>query len=205
MAQPQAFNQALIRCGFNGDTAVAIAAEGFDTLDILTSMAPDDVDAMIKNVRETRRALGAAAQGNVTFPFLATRRLKAMQNWGQELLRTGRPLNPGGFVGNEITNAVSRLALETLRQEVHEDEDVDKPRELTDLTKWEIFWERFVSYLSRLRGAAKCPYTYIIREHDAVTPDHYAAVYQDHDAKLVATTQLQGDWYTCSFDFETSV
>mmetsp|Transcript_687 Transcript_687/g.1003 ORF Transcript_687/g.1003 Transcript_687/m.1003 type:complete len:475 (+) Transcript_687:126-1550(+) len=196
MAQPQAFNQALIRCGFNGDTAVAIAAEGFDTLDILTSMAPDDVDAMIKNVRETRRALGAAAQGNVTFPFLATRRLKAMQNWGQELLRTGRPLNPGGFVGNEITNAVSRLALETLRQEVHEDEDVDKPRELTDLTKWEIFWERFVSYLSRLRGAAKCPYTYIIREHDAVTPDHYAAVYQDHDAKLVATTQLQGDWYT---------
>jgi hypothetical protein len=29
-----------------------------------------------------------------------------------------------------------------------------------------------------------------------VTPDHHAAVYQDHDAKLVATTQLQGDWYT---------
>jgi hypothetical protein len=82
---------------------------------------------MIKNVRENCRALGAAAQGNVTFPFLATRRLKAMQNWGQELLRTGRPLNPGVFIGNEITNAVSRLALETLHQEVHEDRILTSP------------------------------------------------------------------------------
>jgi hypothetical protein len=105
-----------------------------------------------------------------------------MQNWGQELLRTGRPLNPGGFVGNEITNAVSRLALETLCQEVHEDEDIDKPGELTDLMKWEIFWERFVSYLSRLRGAVKCPFTYIIRVYEVVTPEHHVAVYQDHDA-----------------------
>jgi hypothetical protein len=95
-------------------------------------MVPDDIDAMIKNVWETRRAMGPVAQGNVTFPFLATRKLKAMQNWGQELMRTGRPLNPGGFAGNEIASAVSRLALETLHQEVHEDEDIDKPGELTD-------------------------------------------------------------------------
>ncbi len=67
MAQLQAFNQALLRCGFNGDTAAAIVAEGFDTLDVLASMVPDDIDAMIKNVRETRRAMGPAAQGNVTF------------------------------------------------------------------------------------------------------------------------------------------
>ena len=83
---------------------------------------------------------------------------------------------------NEITNAVLRLALETLCQEVHEDEDIDKPGELTDLMKWEIFWERFVSYLSRLRGAVKCLFTYIIRVYEVVTPEHHVAVYQDHDA-----------------------
>jgi hypothetical protein len=47
MAQLQAFNQALLRCGFNGDTAAAIVAEGFDTLDVLASMVPDDIDAML--------------------------------------------------------------------------------------------------------------------------------------------------------------
>jgi hypothetical protein len=48
-------------------------------------------------------------------------------------------LQPGLFAGAEMNNAVTQLARETMRQEVHEDEDVDKPSELTDLNKWEIF------------------------------------------------------------------
>jgi hypothetical protein len=95
-----------------------------------------------------------------------------------------------------MNNAVTQLSRETMRKEVHENEDVDKPSELTDLNKWEIFWDRFESYMSRLRGAAKCPYTYVFREEADVNASTHAAVYQEHDAWLVTTTLLQGDWFT---------
>jgi hypothetical protein len=69
MAQANAFNAALIRVGFNTDTAQAIIDEGFDTLEVLSEIKEENVDQMIKNVRETRRTQGAQVQGNVTFPF----------------------------------------------------------------------------------------------------------------------------------------
>jgi hypothetical protein len=135
MAHAHAFTHALIHCGFNQDTADAILAEGFDDLDVLAQVSNVDVDSMIKNVREMRRAQGAAAQGGVTFTFMAVRRLKALQNWAKERIRTGRPLQPGTFVSAEIVNAVTQLARETLREQAHKDEDIDKPSELLDLNK----------------------------------------------------------------------
>jgi hypothetical protein len=137
---------------------------------------------MIKNVRETHRTLGAEAEGNVTFPFLAIKRFKAMRNWATELVRTRRPLYAGLFTGVVMTNTVSRFALEKLRADTQDDDVPDKPTEQSDLIKWEIFWERWKTYLSRIRGAAKCPLSYVIREHHDVTDDHHNAVYEDHDA-----------------------
>lgn len=126
MAQVNAFNAALVRLGFNGDTATAIIDEGFDNLEVLSEVEEDDIDQVIKNVRETRRVLGAQAQGNVTFPFLAIRRLKAMHGWAAELRRTGRQLNVGLFVGAMITTAVMRYSQEAMRTSSTEDEVIDK-------------------------------------------------------------------------------
>jgi len=81
MAQLNVFNAALIRCGFNADMANAITNEGFDTLETLAYVEEDDIDAMIKNIRETRCTFRTQAQGNVTFPFLAIHRFKAMHLW----------------------------------------------------------------------------------------------------------------------------
>ncbi len=67
MAAVNAFNTALTRCGFNPDTTTAIVDEGFDTLDTLATVHEDDIDSMIKNVRETRRAL--MLRGTLLFPF----------------------------------------------------------------------------------------------------------------------------------------
>jgi hypothetical protein len=196
MAVQNAFNTALTRCGFNVNTTEAIINEGFDTLDTLATVDEDDIDSMIKNVRETRGILGAAAQGNVTFPFLAIKQLKAMKNWATELVQTQHPLNAGLFTGMVINNAVAQFALERLRADTQEDEAPYKPTELSDLIKWETFWERWKTYLSRINGAAKCPLSYIIRDHDEVLDVHHNAMYEDHDARLVATTALQGDWFT---------
>ena len=140
MAQLNAFNAALIHCGFNNNTADVITAEGFDTLDTLADVEESDIDSMIKNIRETRRALGAQAQGNVTFPFLAIHCFKAMHSWAGELKRTDRALNAGLYAGALITTAVLCYSLECMRTATTEDEDIIKPKELSDLTHWEKFW-----------------------------------------------------------------
>ncbi len=194
MAHQQAFNQALLRCGFNQATADVILAEGIKDLDTLNELEQDDIDRMIKNVREARRGLPPADVGGVSFPMLPVKRLKALHSWVKERVRTGIVLNAGHWTDAERNAAVARFNIEQLRSETQED-NPDKPGELTDLTKWETFWERFKSYLSRIRGAAKCPLTYVIRDQEAVTANDRNAVYEDHDARLVATTLLEGDWF----------
>ena len=170
MAAVNAFNQALTRIGFNVDTTEAVIDEGFYTMDTLATVDEKDIDSMIKNVRDTRRELGDEAEGAVTFPFLAIKRLKAMRFWATEIVRTGRQLNAGLFHGAEITLAVNRYSTDAIRSEIEKDEDPDKPGELSDLTKWEVFWERWSTCASRLRGAAKCPLTYVFRENGFLTP-----------------------------------
>jgi hypothetical protein len=196
MAQQNAFNAALTRIGFNIDTTERITDEGFETLKTLSELEESDIDNMIKNVRETHRALGANPPGNISFPFLPTKRLKAMRFWAAELKRTDRPLNNAAlFAGAVINTAVARYALDLLRSDLAEEETIDKPKELTDLMKWEVFWEQFKTYMSRLRGAAKCPLSYVFQDHAVVDPAMHLVAYDDHDSRLVATTELQGPWY----------
>ncbi len=64
-------------------------------------------------------------------------------------LSTLRPLDFGQqsqyapVAGALITTAVTRLVLEKKRSEALKDETpADKPKELTDLIKWEFFWEQ---------------------------------------------------------------
>jgi hypothetical protein len=127
--------------------------------------------------------------------FLAIRRFKAMHCWAAEMHRTGRALNPGLFAGALVTTAVLRYSLDSMPTSATDDEVVDKPKELINLVKWETFWEQWCTYAGRLRGAAKCPLTYIFCEHEQVTNVMYAANYPDHDSSLIATMTFTGPWY----------
>jgi hypothetical protein len=66
---------------------------------------------------------------------------------------------------------------------------------LSDLTKWEVFWEQWCTYASRLRGAAKCPLSYIFRDKAVPEPADFIADYETHDDYLVTVTVLNGAWY----------
>jgi hypothetical protein len=153
------------------------------------------VDAMIKNVRETRHAIGADAEGEVHFPFLPIKQFKAMRFWAAEKLRTGRALIAGSFAGLEIANAITRRDLEKLRDDTKDDDTPKKPKILDNLSKWETFWEEWKTFTGRILRAAKCPITWIFHDHDMVTQAHHNAAYGDHDYRLIATTVLQGPWF----------
>jgi hypothetical protein len=82
-----------------------------------------------------------------------------------------------------------------MRATTTEDEDIDKPKELSDLKKWEKFWEQWKSYTRHLQGAAKCPLSYVFHEHQLVNAAMYQANHNDHDNRLINTTMLVGPWF----------
>jgi len=99
------------------------------------------------------------------------------------------------FTGQEMVAAMTRLNQEKLRVASQDDDTPKKPKPLESLTKWETFWEEWKSFTGRVRGAAMCPIAWIHREDETVTPAIYAAVYADHDARLMATTIMRGGWF----------
>jgi hypothetical protein len=107
MAQKIAFNAALIWMGFNVITTDAMIDEGFEMLEILAKVEKSGINDMIKNVHETRWVLGAQAQENVTFTFIAIKCLKAIMYWVAKLRRTGIPSNIGLFSGAMIMVTVT--------------------------------------------------------------------------------------------------
>jgi hypothetical protein len=103
-----------------------------------------------------------------------------MHSWAAELRRTDRALNAGLFVGALMTTAVLHHSLESMCTATTKDEDIDKTKELLDISNWEKFWEQWRSY-SRLFGAAKCLLTYVFREHQLVDAAMHITNYNDHD------------------------
>ena len=70
--------------------------------------------------------------------------------------------------------------------------DITKPLKLTDLVKWIKFWELFTTYLGHVKGAALSPLTYLIRDHESVTPELLTGDYASTQERLIATTALSG-------------
>ncbi len=56
----------------------------------------------------------------------------------------------------------------------------------------ETIWEFLTTYLGQIKGAALTPLTYLISDHDAVTPELLAADYASTQERLFATTSLSG-------------
>jgi len=192
MAAAIAFNQGLIRCGFNQDTATAIIGQGFDSLAIVAAADDKNIDGMIKNVRDMRREMGAAAPGNVSFIFFAIKKFKVMQFWAKELVRCNRPLNIGLYMEPLIGEYLIHYE-DNQRREEGETVEPEKPGDLTDLEKWEVWFERLNTSCSNIYGTAKCPINYVYREHEVPDPQDFVGPWDSHDDFLIACTWFNAD------------
>jgi hypothetical protein len=72
---------------------------------------------------------------------------------------------------------------------------VQKPISLVDLAKRMKFWELLTIYLSRTKGAANTPLTYLTHEHGDVTHEIAAEVYALNEDRLFVTTVHVGAHY----------
>jgi hypothetical protein len=77
------------------------------------------------------------------------------------------------------------------------DMEIQKPDKLADLGKWTRFWELLSTYLGRVKGAALIPLTYLVREHEEVTPEIQNTDYSSIQERLIATMALSGPHFEC--------
>ena len=191
-AARNAFTNALVRIGINAATRTAIAENGFQTILDLVTVQDEDLDKLPKHLDAWRNPT-AAPGAQVRIPFVSLTKLKAMRYWvlAQRCVGVDAP-SANDFTDDVIAEVLTRMKADKDYKKATEDTDITKPAKLTDLVKWTKFWELFTTYLGRIKGAALTPLTYLIRDHDAVTPELLAADYASTQERLFATTSLSG-------------
>ena len=191
-AAATAFRNALTRIGINAATRAAIAENGFVTVQDLVSIQDKDLDKLPKHL-EAWRIPGAAPGAQIRIPFLSLTKLKSLRYWvlAQRCIGVESP-NVNNFTNDEIEETLARMKADSDFKLATEDTDIRKPAKLTDLAKWTKFWELLTTYLGRVKGAALTPLSYLVREHEEVTAEHFDAAYQSLQERLIATTAMNG-------------
>ena len=187
-----AFRNALTRIGINAATRNAINENGFTTVRDLISVQSEDLDKLPKHLEAWKDPVAPPAN-QVRIPFVALTKLKAMRYWvlAQRCIGVEDP-NANDFTAAVIEETLARMQADKDYKRATEDTEIRKPEKLIDLVKWTKFWELFTTYLGRVKGAALTPLSYLVREHEAVTPDLFDAEYGSVQERLIATTALSG-------------
>ena len=191
-AQQNAFRTALGRIGINNATRNAIVENGFMTILDLATVQDEDLDKLPKHL-EAWKVPNAAPGAQVRIPFVSLTKLKAMRYWflAQRCLGVDVP-SVVDFTDEAIIEVLARMKADKDYKKATEDTDIQKPEKLSDLNKWTKFWELFMTYLGRVKGAALTPLSYLVREHQAVNNEMLDAVYASVQERLISTTALSG-------------
>lgn len=188
MAAAVNMRNALQRCGFNLATSDFIMEQGYDSPEELLNVSEDDLDLMIKSASRH-------PPPDVTFPSLPIRKLYVLRFWADERIRTGLPTGPNLFTEQVMGEYSNLMRSDEVEVAARKGQDPTKPDAIKAEKDWFKFWEKFKNYLGRVRGAAKIPLSYIVREHDEVTDGMREEVYENHTKRLIATTILSGEHY----------
>ena len=198
MAQPQnnpqdPFLEALLRIGLNQASADYLIQQDLNGTDRLLLFKDEEaIERMFENLN--RRTLPAG----VTFPYLATAKIVAFRHWAAARVRTGMQPDPAVYDNDQANSTLDRMREEQTIAKATKDADPKKPEALTNLVKWDAFWEQWTNYIGQLRGAAKIPLSYIHRDHDEVTDEIRGEAEEfmdDEDAVLAMLTIFSGEHY----------
>jgi hypothetical protein len=180
-------NALMTRLGFNPDTRNEIYAQGFATMDDIKDLDESQSKTMAAMI--SRRNVG---NPDVNVMTTSLNKLLACAYWARERERLGLDLLPAALSNVRIREVIRQMRAEDLAATLAKDFTPTKPKPLTDLAKWPVFWNVFQTFMNQSRGAAMCPLTYVIRDHEEVTPAMLLDQYDSDDERLVGTTLLSG-------------
>jgi hypothetical protein len=135
-----------------------------------------------------------------TFPYLATRKFKALPSWADYCILCGDAPKSAHFDERTVTRFLNRLTeLEEIdRARKDGDKRKDQPK-LASMTAWPTWWVKlFTTYLAQHRSVlAGTPSAYVIRDNDEVAPDDLARNdWHSVDNDLDATSILEGETFS---------
>ena len=177
--------EALVCCGFSNQTSKLLIAQGSGYPADLLLVKDSDIDVMIRNSSRNM-------PDNVQFPSLAVRKLHTFCFWVEECNRTGEDLLSASFNDAAVTEYTHKLRNDEHEMDVAKSQDPSKPEALKATKDWMKWFEKFKNYLGQIRGAARIPLTYIIRNHLEVNNDLRNAEYGSTLERLIAITSLNG-------------
>jgi hypothetical protein len=165
---------------------IAINENGFETILDLATVQDEDLDKLPKHL-EAWRDPAAGPNNQVRIPFVSLKKLKAMRFW----------VLAQCCIGNETPRAqdFTEVVLEETLTRIQADKDYKMATEDTEIQKPEKLGELLSTYLGRVKGAALIPLSYLVREHEEVTPEIQNAEYGSTQERLIATTALSGTHY----------
>jgi hypothetical protein len=136
-----------------------------------------------------------SAPADVTFSSASIRRLNAFKYWAEERERCGQAIGPQLFTNEVLQEYLLIMRADEIEVEAKKGQVPTKPDPLKSEKEWFRFWEKFKNYLGRIRGAAKIPLSYIVRDHDEPTAAMQAVEYSSHSKKVAALTLLSGQHF----------
>jgi hypothetical protein len=134
-----------------------------------------------------------------TFPYLATRKFKALCSWPDYCILRGDTPNPAHFDDRAVTRFLNRLTeLEEIDWARKDGDETKDPPKLASMTAWPKWVKLFTTYLAQHRSVvAGTLWAYVIRDNNEVAPDDLARNDWDSvDDDLVATSILEGESFS---------
>ena len=99
---------------------------------------------------------------------------------------------PASFHDAAVIEYTHKLRNDEHETDAGKGQEPIKPEALKATKDWMKWFEKFKNYLGQIRGAARIPLTYIIREHLEVENEMRDAEYGSTLERLIAITRLDG-------------
>jgi nitrogen-specific signal transduction histidine kinase len=139
-----------------------VSDQGFDSTEELLMASKDSFDSMIRN------AIRSAPAG-VSFVSLSVRRLGAFKYCAKERYICGLPSTAQLFTNEVMNDYLLLMRADEIEVAAKAGQVPIKPDSLKTEKDWFKFWEKLKNNLGRIRGAARLPLIYVVRDHDEVT------------------------------------
>ena len=171
----------LVVCGINeAATRTAIIQEGFTTPNQFSRITPEEVEAMVKNLRQPR-----GNQPGVWIGAVPTKNLKALVWWARDKKRRNQEIDIDEFDEAKLEECIIKLEVDNK----DEDSKVDAPGQLKvadDWVKWEL---ALYNYLMSITGASGVPLAYVIRKEIEDIGDY---TFENDVERLIHEAPLEG-------------
>jgi hypothetical protein len=204
MAEHRSFTACLTRLGFDAPTRKLLDDQGIHTIHDLTDLPFPEIDKRIQHLSRWKPRAADVEEDKdpvptPTFPYLATRKFKALRSWADYCILRGDAPNPAHIDERAVTRFLNRLTeLEEIDRARKDGDETKDPPKLASMTAWPTWVELFTTYSAQHRSVvAGTPLAYVIRDNDEVAPDNLAR--NDWDSvnnDLVATSILEGETFS---------